>query len=605
MIHGAYALANEFRFWGIFWIDARSKGSIANGFATLARTFDQSDKSVDGAISWLQDTSHSWLLILDNADSTDLDLAPFLPAGKFGSILITTRVPECVVHQNVGEDTYERLDEGTAIELLLKACRIKLSSRSDHEDSARAVADLLGCHALALTQAGAAISQGLCDLREYKDFFLDQRQLLLECFPSQAQSEYGGVYATFEVSAKYLEARNDQIAEDALELLGFYASVHFTDFPEAAFEEALKNSTDEDVVSSRLTQDGEEDIGNLAPWHVSHLPEFMQRSLHDMKSSIFCFRQVRSLLVSLALVVFDSTSLTTRMHPVSHIWARDRMQKPEVSRNAGLNGLSVLSLSLDNLYDVDISPLKWKLQPHIEFIAHSLRDWYDHERDFHFQQSLYRLSYIIYHMRDDSVLLVLLSMIPIQPHESWVTTVNGLRIQQLHARYMCYYGNAREAVVLLEKIIEALVDTLAPENPQFFSWQHDLAQAYMKVEDFAKAIELLERIVSISDETMNLEHSHRLTSQHELARVYLQIDKTAKAIALLKSVVEIETRTLRSEHPDRLTSQYELASAYLQINKTVKVIALLKSVIKIRSRTLRPEYSNRLNSQHILARAYL
>lgn len=241
------------RFWGIFWIDGRSKSSITNGFAAIARRCGLHDESLDSAMSCLQGESHSWLLIIDNADNEDLDLANFLPAGIHGSILITTRLTECAKLQTVGQaENFERLSQETAVELLLKACGIEPSLRDAHEDSARAVAELLGCHALAVIQAGAAISQGLCDLGGYKDIFQSQRQSLLQCFPKQAGSEYGGVYATFDVSTTYLDTRDNQIAKDALQLLNFYAFMHFTDFPEAAFEEAWKNSKKEHMVSSRL-----------------------------------------------------------------------------------------------------------------------------------------------------------------------------------------------------------------------------------------------------------------------------------------------------------------------------------------------------------------
>ena len=120
------------------------------------------DESLEGAILWLQNSFHSWLLILDNADNLDLDLAKFLPAGRYGSILITTRLTECTKHQTVGKDDYERLNQETATRLLLKACKIESRLWGDHEKSARAVVELLGCHALAVIQAGAAVSQNIC-----------------------------------------------------------------------------------------------------------------------------------------------------------------------------------------------------------------------------------------------------------------------------------------------------------------------------------------------------------------------------------------------------------------------------------------------------------
>ena len=594
-----------FRFWGIFWIDARSKSSITSGFVNLARMCGHNDESLEGAIMWLQNTSHSWLLILDNADNKDLDLARFLPAGRYGSILITTRLIECGKHQTVGKDAYESLNQGTAIELLLKACGIDSSSRSAEEDNARAVAELLGYHALAIIQAGAAISEGYCNLGEYKDFFLDQRQTLLECFPGQAGSEYGGVYATFEVTVTYLEARDDQIAKDALQLLNFYAFMHFTEFPEAAFEEAWKNSSDEDVVSSSLWPDGSENIQNLAPWHVSHLPTFMRQNPHNIDLNKVCLRQARSLLASFSLVTFDSARGSTRMHPVSHFWSRDRLHKPEESMNAGLNGLSVLSLSIKYPYDVDINAMATQLQPHIESIAHSLKEWGHHKRSFYFQQSVFRLGYVMYHSSLDSALFEMLQMIPIQTDEAWIRTDNGQRIQLLHGRYMLDSGDTNKAITLLEQLNEARLQTLAPDDSNVLFSQHNLAIAYLMIGDVAKAIKLLERIVQTRNETLGSEHPDLLASQYELAKAYLRIDETIKAIALLESVMEIRTKTLRPEHSNLLTSQHELAHAYLKIDETVKAIALLKEVVEIRTRTLRPEHSNLLTSQHELARAYL
>ena len=577
---------------------------MTNGFVTIARSCGIADASLEGAMSWLQNTSHSWLLIIDNADNENLDLARFLPAGRNGSILITTRLPECAKHQTVGKaDNYERLGQETAIELLLKACGVEAGLRSAHEEDARAVAELLGCHALAVIQAGAAISQNLCTLAEYRVVFLSQRQTLLECAPKQAQSEYGSVYATFEVSASYLEARNDQIAKDALQLLGFYAFMHFTDFPEAAFEEAWKNSMDEDVVTSCLLPDGEEDISYLSPWHVSHLPTFMRQNAHNSDLNQISLRQARSLLSSLSLVNSDSSRGTTRMHPVSHFWSKDRLQKPENWTKAGLNGLSMLSLSIE--YTRDISPLQSQLQSHIESIAFTLKSWHFREEIFPIQQSVYRLSWVMYRLSCDSALLELLQMIPVQSDESWIRTANGQYVQHLHGKSMRDYGDVNKAVILLEGICEAREQTLGARDRKFLYSQHELAGAYLKMEDTAKALELLERIVRVQNETLSPEDPNCLASQHELARAYLNTGETDKAIVLLESVLEIRKKTLSLENDNRLATQLVLAEAYLDIGETAKAIDLLESVVEIQTKTLRSEHTDLLTSQHTFARAYL
>ena len=595
---------------------------------------------------WLQNSSHSWLLILDNADNKDLDMARFLPAGRKGSILMTTRLTECAKHQTVGKDHYERLNQDTAIDLLLKTCEIEMSMRSELESDARVIVELLGCHALAVIQAGSAISQGLCNLAKYSDIFLTQRQDLLECSPEQARSEYGGVYATFEVTAKYLEERRDQVAKDALQLLNFYAFMHFSDFPQAAFEEAWKNSRDDNVVSSRLLPNGEENIRALAPWHISRLPKFMENVGHDNNLNIVRINKAISLLDSLSLVKFDWARGMTRMHPVTHFWSKDRLREPPSSTNARLNGFVMLSLSIRDPYNPDPMPISVQLQSHVEFIAQSLKEWDDPLQNLYFQQSIYRLGYVMDRLGYDSALFELLRMIPLKEDVIWMRSQNGQNIQLLHGMFMVRHGDAKEAVLVLERLYKVRLETLNAEDPRLQTSRRELAKAYLMTEDTTKAIalleqicrtdseplssesddlvslhelagaylgigdttkaiKLLEKIVKTESQTLSPEHPNRLASQHELAGAYLEVNETNKAIALLEEVVDITTTTMRPEHPNRLKSQQVLAKAYLAMNKTDKAISLLEEVVGIRTRTLRPEHSDRLKSQHNLAHAYL
>lgn len=598
------------KFWGIFWIDARSEISITNGFAHIARRCEQHDDSLEGTMSWLQNTPHSWLLILDNADNTDLDLDQFLPAGRKGSILITTRLAECAKYHTAGHpDCYERLSQETAYTLLLKACEIDLRSRSDHEEiqeNAHAVVDLLGCHALAIIQAGAAVSQGLCDLQEFKKTFEGRQGWLFESFPTQARSEYGGVYATFEVSATYMEHRGDQVAKDALELLTFYAFMHYTDFPEAAFQGVWDNSRDENIISSELNADGEESIYNLSPWHVHSLPAFMSNGSEDFNLHKLRFRKARSLLVSLSLVTFDMDRGTTHMHPVSHFWSKYRLQKQEeLKLKAGKNGLCVLSLSVKNPYVPDFDQLRSQLQPHIESIAHLLKDVGSQESSLYFQQSIYRLAWAVHRLKCDSALSDLLQMIPVLADSSWIRTENGQAIQSLHGLYMRDYSDASKAIILLKQVNEIRAHTLPAKHQRYLNSQHNLAKAYLQIEDTIRAIEILERIIHVQKETLRPENRTLLSSQHELARAYMEVEENDKAIALLEKVVEIDARKLRPEHPDLLTSQQVLARAYLKVEENDKAIALLETVVEIEAKTLRSEHPGRLKSQHELARAYL
>ena len=375
---------------------------MTRGFIDIAEACGVRDKSFEGARLWLQETTHSWLLVLDNADDPKLDYAFYLPAASKGHVLITSRVPETADLQTAGMDFYESLSKTTAVELLLKASKIDVGLYSTHGSYARKIVGLLGCHALAIVQAGASISQGICDFEEYGEMFRTQRERLLRVHPAMAKSQYGDVYATFEVSANYLHSRSDQAAKDALKLLSFHAFLNFTDIYETTFEKAWQTSRNipHDLQPGVVAQ-----ITGLSQWHVSHLPSFIRQGPSGQLDKM-SLRHARSLLASLSIVVVDLSKRVTRMHPVTHMWARDRLHNQKEITEVWLGTLDVLCLSIEIPYEQ--KALWTQLQPHIESITDFIPDKCLHHATLELHQCYYRLSYVLHELRADKSLVEML-----------------------------------------------------------------------------------------------------------------------------------------------------------------------------------------------------
>ena len=539
------------------------------------------------------------MLVLDNADDPKLDYALYLPAASKGHVLLTSRVPECADLQTVGSDFYERLGETTAVELLLKASKIRSNLDSTHDVDARKIVNLLGCHALAIIQAGASISQGVCELGEYEEMFKKRRRRLFEIRPAMAKSQYGDVYATFEVSATYLSSRRDQTAVDALELLSCYAFLNFTEFPETTFEEAWQNSRD---IPPDLPPGAEEHIADLSHWHVRHLPSFMRQDSSGDLDKI-SLHEARYLLTSLSIVVFDLPTRMTRMHPVTHMWAKDRLKDQEQATTAWLGTLAVLSFSIKHPYEYEA----WwaQLQPHIGYVTKYIPDKYLHHSTFNLHQSYYRLGYVLHGVRADKAVLEMLQKCFVNADQSWTNLPYGPHVQSFYGLCLDRYGNSKEAKPWLEQAVQTLENTSDPENRDLLSSKHELAGAYINTRELHKAKYLLENVVDVRIKILNSKDSSRLASQHELARVYLALEEMEKAKNLLKQVVEIQAETLRPEHPDSLASQHELARVYHALKENNKAKDLLEQVVKIREKTLSPEHPSRLRSKHLLTQAYL
>ena len=527
---------------------------LERGFVNVAQMCDLSDKSFEGARSWLQNLStfHSWLLILDNADDPSLDYSLYLPSASKGHIIITSRNPTCANLQTAGKDRYESLGEETAVELLLKASKIDLSLYSTHNADARKIADLLGHHALAIIQAGAAISQGICDLGNYAKTFKKQRQRLLEISPDLERSTYGNVYATFEVSATYLSNRTDQVAIDALKLLNCYAFLSFSNFPETTFEEAWQNSR---KILRDLRPSMEEQIKDLSQWHVDLLPSFMRGvSPEDEDFDETSLGKARSLLVHLSIVMVDLPTRMTRMHPVTHMWAKDRLKKQSELTDARLGTLAVLCLAIRSPYQQEA--LWVQLQPHIELVKDFPPG--DYSDRFHLHQCFFRLSWVLHILRADKAVVEMLRTCFIEADHFSTELTYCQDIQYLYGRCLMNYGNVKAAMEMLEHVAKVR-EKLAEDHPSRLASQQVLASAYQADGQVGKAVELLEHVVKV-EEKLAKDHPDRLASQHTLAIAYQANGQVGKAVELLEHVVKVRKK-LAEDHPSRLASQHTLAIA--------------------------------------------
>ena len=599
----------ECRFWGIFWIDARSKASIATGFENIAQQLDLED-SPDSAVSWLQDTSHSWLLILDNADEPSINLAPYLPAGVNGSILITSRLSDCArKYSNAGKQYYEGLSKQTAMELFVKSCSLEWLSGSKHEDDARTIVVLLGCHALAIIQAGRAVSHGICKLEEYKPMFLNQRRALFKSMQDQIDSEYGDVYTTFEISARYLEGRSDQVAKDALQLLSFHAFMHFSDFPEEAFVQAWRNSKDETIFTTDQRPSDEQSIWMLNPWHRSNLPTFMRLNLDGNELDIISLRNARTQLESLSLINVDRSKFMTRLHPVTHAWSRDRL-KGAKSEDAWLNALAVLSLSL-NSRSTNYS-LEQMLQPHIQRFSYQCipkgrkadrgpsmakpPSYYDKYKAFSsIHRSFYRLAHHLASASNPALAYEFLELIPINAAVARIGTLNFQQIQLLRALCATDFGNFKKAEELLHQASKPHGEISKAEDEVERNILLALAQAYTRQERRAEAAEILKRFKVVEADQRFLEN---------LASICFELGDRKGAKHAMEQAVLMNQEQYNVDNRLRLDSECKLARMYLESGDTVEATRIFEQVMQTLEKILKPTNSKRLQTAHNLASCY-
>ena len=385
-----------FSFWGVFWIDANSQSSIEEGFEHIGKICGIVGKT-DMVKRGLSNLTHSWLLIMDNADNVDLDLSKYFPIGSRGTLLITTRNPAVRRNATVGSYELSAMDVDDAVALFFKASGIAEEEILANRESAQNLVEKkLGCLALAISQAGASIFQGSYTLAEYGDIFSRNRKELLEERNDnvQGQSDYKyTVYTTWNISIKALMQKNTVGALDAIQLLNVFGFFHYEGISEEIFSKASNLSqmiqeTDKDP--SRASTYSIKIITDLCQGRRSRSPQSLRRYeeqyidwykrhqlrvLHKARSqdhSTKRYREATRMLLSYSLITGDRNGLIS-MHPLVHSWIRDSLDK-ETQMWTCNAAMSILPASISWAPSTDDYRHRRSLSSHIQICVERYDD---------------------------------------------------------------------------------------------------------------------------------------------------------------------------------------------------------------------------------------
>ncbi|PQE34078.1 Tetratricopeptide-like helical domain protein [Rutstroemia sp. NJR-2017a WRK4] len=586
-------------FWGVFWVNVSKASTAESDFITIAKLLGRSVESVSDALYVLASIKQPWLLILDNADDPNFDYQIYFPSGTHGAILMTSRVSECKEYSPEQFEALEGLGNEDSKELLLKAAHIPKESWRSYNDQAEIVVQLLGSHTLALTQAGAYIAKGRCQLHQYPQVYQRQRKRLMQFRPKQAQSRYHDVYATFEASAEVLEQSKSEAAKDALDLLAILSMLDSAVLPLKIFQSAWDGGRKVLRTSRKETNE----IDAISRNHVLRLPGFLGAEGDEWDP--FRLIEASSQLISLSLVMRHGVDglVELSMHPLAHAWAKDR-QDPEQQGVTWIAAGCVLTLSGPN-------PIMWQTQerrllPHIQsYLDIKIGRVFLFGHESIVIPILLRCGWILLNMRQDTRLSHLLedmfSKLSKHPEEP---SKEFLPLYDLQAGSLLNIGKNKIAVALLQKIVKIQEITLAEDHPDRLASQHALARACQANGQVKEAVVLLQQVVKIRETTLAEDHPDRLNSQYELSIAYRANRQVKEAVILLQQVVKIRETTLAEDNPDRLNSQHELAIAYRANGQVKEAVVLLEQVVKIREAIQAEDHPHRLASQQALARAY-
>ncbi|KAI4122619.1 MAG: hypothetical protein LQ338_005713 [Usnochroma carphineum] len=438
-----------------------------------------------------------------------------------------------------------------AVTLLLKTAGIPdVSDRSTREAAAQVI-QTLGCLALAITQAGAVIRQGRCEIAEYCTLYSRRRKELLSEKAIQGGEDYRyTVYTTWEVSRQMIEEMSSEAGRDALELLQVFSFFHYEGIPEEIFYRAWCGLQMEERQSD---------------WLLSHQLNMLLRQLIQ-EWDISPLRAAVSVLQSFSLVHRDQNHLIS-IHPLVHAWARDRL----IASDEDLiwtQATSTIALSVPWTFQTADYRFRRYLVPQVDACQSFRKDG---------------IFFLLQGIREDCL---------------WMASSFALVYSDM--------GRLQEALQLRERVVEAYRRTLGDEHPNTISSIYHLALSYRPIGRYQEALQLLERSVEANKRTLGDEHRHTLLSIQSLALIYAEVGRPQEAIRLLERLVEANKRTLGDEHPDTLASRHDPAFTYTDshVGGYQEALLLLKRVVEAEKKTLGDEHPDTLHSMYMLAFTY-
>jgi tetratricopeptide (TPR) repeat protein len=355
-------------FWGVFTVDASTQETAQQSFVAIAKLCGI-DPNERAAKSWLSSSDRPWLLLIDNADDTKLEVERYLPDGEHGLTIITTRNPSIKMYGTIGQRFYhfDRLDDGEASQLLLRAAEHHDPPTPPIMQWTTTITKALGGLPLALIHAGNAIKAKYCSLNDYLVYYDQSWQMIRESRRINSygkgdngnMDEYIQVYSSYEILYRGLEAMEYQRFKDALQLLQLFSFFHHEHIPFDVLIAAVRHPRIERKAQEEMKElDKSDETGNdqvnaagiveqpnswpkylrelvlgklekhFANRYQTLLPTFLLDAELSPPPDDFNVRLRKALgeLVRLSLITYHDTSDSFSMHPLVHTWVRERPQ---------------------------------------------------------------------------------------------------------------------------------------------------------------------------------------------------------------------------------------------------------------------------------------
>ncbi len=545
------------------WIDATSRASVLAGYAaaTAAVTGRAQVTSCESVaaqfLSWLGETRHSWLVVLDDLADT-ASLADLWPAGPAGRVLVTSAdaaaVPSGVRVVPVGTFSLRE-----AISQLSES----LSADPDKRHGAIELAQDLNLEPVALAQASAVIASSPLSCREYRAQFVRRREQLAE----SASAWPPAAAVTWMLSLE----RADQLVPGgwAEWVLALAAHLDGHGIPQPVLAPPAPgdpppggggvpaSSERPHAALAALEQVGLLTVEGMTTPPTIRISPVLQAALRAVMPDGASAQAARSVADAL---------LQAWPEPELPGWPASGLR----SCVATLRGSTE-----DLLWDDGCHPVLVRAGDSLDR-AHLTGAAVDHWLDLA--------------ATSDRVLG--------GGHPDTMLAARRLADAYLAA------GRADDAVPWFQWVLDSLTQGLGPAHRDVIEARRRLGHALVAADQAPAAIAILARAVPQFERVCGPGHVDTFGARDELAAAYLAAGQHSDAITLYRRTLADRERAQGDRHPQTMTTRQGLADSYLASGRAKEAVALYKRVVTDRERVLGPDHLDTLTARNSLGAAY-
>ncbi|WP_395091363.1 tetratricopeptide repeat protein [Armatimonas sp.] len=568
---------------GILWVRAESAATLDEEYRSVAYVLrlpqaETPDISVvREAVRQELSTHDDYLLVLDNVEDLQT-IAPYLPTGGGGQVLITTRIHQ-IVPKDAGVSLQELNDDAGADLLLTRAGHDPQGS--PERKAAKKFSHTVDGLPLALDQAGAYIAASVSTVASYQALYAQSGARLRKRRGAQAGISHESVATTFEVAVQRIgevwpeDSEDEETAavarEAAIEFLRVCAFLAPDDIPDVILKQA----------GSHLSEPLQKCAADALVYDVTiqRLLKFSLMSVRTDESYVYG-TQLFSLHRLVQDVILDG--LTEEEHSQYQQLAITAVsQSHPTDWNTRWDHYSHLASHSQKITDIIF---RHGIETeHAGLLCNQLGFHKERQADYATVLPLYKRALSI---RETS---------PGANHPDTAESLNNLgalyRIQ----------GNYAAALPLFERALSICEMSLGANHPNTATSLNNLAMLYESQGNYAAALPLFERALLISEMSLGADHPNTATSLNNLAGLHKSQGDYAAALPLFERALLISEMSLGANHPDTATSLNNLAMLYKSQGNYAAALPLFERALLISEMSLGADHPDTATSLNNLA----